>query len=796
MGVNALWISTAPSRNSESWKNVKVLWSDLTKKLLTVMRTGETMAEYDSMKPDQKAEKKDVGGFVGGTINGGRRLKSAISARSMITLDVDFATPEFWTAFTLQYNCAAFLYATHSHRVNKPRYRLIVPLSREVLPDQYEAVARRVAGDLDIEIFDITTFQPSRLMYWPSISKDGVYHTEEQDGAFLDVDSVLARYADWTDSSQWPLSVKVKEIVKRDITKKGDPTAIKGLIGAFCRVYGIKEAIETFLKDVYVPTDKEDRYTYLKGSTAAGLVIYDNNLFAYSNHGTDPITGREVNAFDLVRLHKFGHLDEEYAGKDINKFPSHRAMLDLTIKDEKVSFEQSMSIIKDASDVFKDIPIGELDWIGRLKKDRLGKIECTNQNILIILQNDPNLFGCFAYDQFRNAEVSLRDLPWRNIVRSGDPLIDGDDACLRGYLETNYGISSPPKVKDAFKQLMIENTVNPVKEYLTGLTWDGEKRIDTLLIDYFGAEDSNYTRFTIRKTLVAAVARIMHPGVKFDNVLVLVSEEGKNKSSFLEKIGVKWFSSDFGPLDNISRAMEQVQGAWIIEIAELAAIRKADAETVKHFVSKTEDQFRVAYGERKSYFKRQCIFIGTTNKVDFITESGKNRRFWPVLLSVTEPVKDVWSDLTAGEIRQIWAEAVTLYEREEPLHLNADQEQEAIAAKEKHRERDEQEPMIVKYLEMPLPEDYDNWDTFAQQDYRNDENRWKIEGVAQRSKVSVMQIWCDVFNGTLSNGKTWNVKFIRNIMDKLREWEPRVIKMDGSAHRGYVRRMAPVTSKK
>ncbi len=300
-----------------------MLWSDFVKKISTTHRTAETHTEYLTAKKVRQDEIKDIGGFVGGYISGGRRKAGSILHRQLVTLDIDFGKSDIWDDFKMLYSNAAAIYSTHKHSPEAPRYRLIIPLNREVAVDEYMAISRRIAGSLGIENFDHTTFQPSRLMYWPSTSKDGEYFFDHQDEQWLDVDETLASYRDWTDTSEWPVSIREGTIVNKAIQKQGDPLEKTGIIGAFCRTYDIHEAIDTFLSDVYDPCDIEDRYSYKEGSTAAGLVVYEDK-YTYSHHGTDPTSGKLCNAFDLVRIHKFGLRDEDVQeGTPGNRLPSY-----------------------------------------------------------------------------------------------------------------------------------------------------------------------------------------------------------------------------------------------------------------------------------------------------------------------------------------------------------------------------------------------------------------------------------------------------------------------------------------
>jgi hypothetical protein len=166
-------IAIGLSRMSKAWKNTKMQWSEMVERLTTERQTAETLAQFLSAPKEEQDRIKDVGGYVGGYLRNGRRSPDAVMFRQVVTLDLDFATLDFWFDFTMFYECAAVLHATHKHSVKTPRYRLIIPLDREVSPIEYLAISRRIAGNLNIDLFDNTSFETNRLMYWPSTSKDG-----------------------------------------------------------------------------------------------------------------------------------------------------------------------------------------------------------------------------------------------------------------------------------------------------------------------------------------------------------------------------------------------------------------------------------------------------------------------------------------------------------------------------------------------------------------------------------------------------------------------------------------------
>ena len=200
-------------------------------------------------------------------------------------------------------------------------------------------LSRFTAAEIGIEIFDDSTYEPERLMYWPSTAEDGEFIFEVLDGPWLDPDQVLARHPEWQDISTWPESTRAAKVIQRHADKQGDPREKPGIIGAFCRTYTISAAIDTFLPDIYTLCDIPGRYTYAAGTGAGGLVLYEE-LFAYSHHGTDPAGGHLCNAFDLVRLHKFSIKDEDVkADTPINRLPSFGEMSKFALQDDGVRVE-------------------------------------------------------------------------------------------------------------------------------------------------------------------------------------------------------------------------------------------------------------------------------------------------------------------------------------------------------------------------------------------------------------------------------------------------------------------------
>lgn len=765
-----LSIAVGLSVSSKVWKNTKTTWSNLVQKLATPVVTAETYKRFMSATKEEQSKIKDVGGFVGGFLTNGRRDKTNVLYRQLITLDIDFSHENFWCDFQMLFDWAAVIHSTHKSCPEKPRHRLIIPLDREVSQEEYQAIARKVAGNLNIDLFDQSTFDVNRLMFWPSVSSDMEYYFEFQDGPFLEADYILGLYDDWHDTSEWPTATDSTDVIMQAIKKQEDPEDKKGITGVFCRTYTIQEAIETFLSDVYTPAG-EGRYTYINGSTAAGLIVYDDK-FAYSHHGTDPAGGRLCNAFDLVRIHKFGHLDIGKEKEDKDK-KSFKAMEEFASKDPTTKKHIAEEKLAEAKFEFAEEAKAEVpeeydtSWTEELSVNTKGEYDSSANNLNIIIQHDQFLKDVFKLNIFDNKRYVTRSLPWRK-VDTAEPLRDVDYSGVRNYIECVYGIVSSQKVDDALALEFEKKKFHPIREYIRAQKWDGIPRVNTLLIDYFGAEDNAYTRAAIRKMLCAAVARVFEPGIKFDTALILVGEQGTYKSTFVKKLGMEWFSDTFTTVQG-KESFEQIQGAWLVEMAELSGLKKAEVESIKHYISKREDMFRPAYGRTVETYKRQCVFFGTTNNKDFLRDPTGNRRFMPIDVRPEYVTKSVNDDLTQDEVNQIWAEAYQLYLAKEPLYLVGDEDIIAKIEQHKHSEADERKGIIEEYLNTKFPDDWDKMDL-------HDRRRWLEDplsknGTVQKDFICIAEVWCECLSKEKNDMSRYNTREINEILRSLPEWE-------------------------
>jgi len=759
-----LYVSTGNSRMDKKWNGSEWELDDFTKRISATIRTAETVEQYKKLPKAKQDDIKDVGGFVLGRLKDGRRKKDTVISRSAVTLDMDYGTEGILDEIEMFFDMQMFAYSTHKHTPESPRLRLIIPLTREVTPDEYGAVSRMIAKDIGIELFDDSTYEPSRLMYWPSTSADGEFVFREVSGTVTDPDKVLKRYTNWKDVSSWPVSNRQTKLVERTISKQADPLAKDGLIGAFNRAYPIRDAIDTFLPDIYQPSAMTGRYDYVPADSSAGVVVYEE-AFVYSHHATDPACGKLMNAFDVVRIHLFGEKDAKAEeGTESAKLPSFKAMQDFASQDAKVKEVLAQERQQLAVAEFTE---EDENWQSRLEIDRTGKVKDTLSNITLIIRMDKNLRS-IVYNEFKDTIDVVGKLPWNQVKPGWN---DSDLANAKVYFERVYGIWSPTKFKDALLAVVsAERLYHPIKEYFSTLSWDGVERIDTLLIDYFGATDSQYVRAVCRKTLVAAVARIFKPGIKFDSILVLSGPQGLGKSTFFSVLGRQWFSDSLSISDMRDKtAAEKLQGYWILEISEMAGIKKTDVETVKSFVTRQDDKFRQAYGVNVESHPRTCIIVGSTNSESgFLRDVTGNRRFWPVHV----PGTGKFHPWEITEVDQIWAEAIEYYKQGEELFLKGEAAEEAYRMQQNAMESDDREGIVQDYLDRLLPTNWDAMDIYQRRAFlgNGEFETSGITGTVERKRVCIMEIWCECFGKERQNLRKTDSYEMEAILNKIGGW--------------------------
>ena len=778
MSATPIAISVGDSRTATKWEPRVLDWVSFTGSLQVKMKANcgrITHAEYMALPKSKQADLKDVGGFVGGTLRNGSRKRGCCTGRSLITLDMDNCEPGStakWVQAIKDMGTAA-VYSTRKHDPEHPRLRAIFPTDRVMQPEEYQPCARMLAQMLDptMKVFDPTTFETERLMYWPSRSADSQWVcAATEDGSRISVDDdLLWLYADWHDVRQWPACPA--ETVKLPGGKQADPTTKQGVVGAFCRTYDVPAAIEKFLPGVYVDAGA-GRLTYAAGSTTAGAVLYDNDTFIYSHHSTDPAGGKLLNAWDLVRIHKFGELDADVApGTPIASLPSWQQMRALAESDGPTAALLRQEAVDHAKEGFEPLPDEDTDpdkWQEKLDRTQKGTLACTIQNAWVILEHDPALKGRIWSDTFAERLRCKGPFPWSDKPQERD-WSDEDDAGVRWYLESIYHFSGVNKAADAVALTGGHHAKDPVREYLQGLVWDGTERLDRLFIDYLGADDSPYTRAVTRKAFVGAVARAMEPGCKFDNMLILCGPQGLGKSTLLDRMSKGWYNDSIRTFEG-KEASELLQGVWLVEVAELDAFRKTDVSRIKQFLSLRYDRYRAAYGRNVKELPRCCVFFGTCNVSDFLQDTTGNRRFWPVDVGQCELAHRAW-DLTDDEINQIWAEAKMRWMMGEPLFLTGDLADAARARQEDHREASVREGLIRDFMERDVPTNWLEWPLDKRRDYWAGACKGQDIPTMPRDRICAAEVWCELFNGAPRDIKQTDTREINAVLASTPGWE-------------------------
>ena len=251
-------------------------------------------------------------------------------------------------------------------------------------------------------------------------------------------------------------------------------------------------------------------------------------------------------------------------------------------------------------------------------------------------------------------------------------------------------------------------------------------------------------------------------------VLVLVGKQGTYKSTFVRKLGMDWFSDTFSTFQG-KESFEQLRGAWLVEMAELSGLKKAEVETIKQFISKCDDMYRPAYGRTVETYRRQCVFFGTTNDSDFLHDPSGNRRFNPINIHSEKATKSVRDDLTQSEIDQIWAEACYLVKQGEKLYFDDEESELAKESQAEHSAVDERTGLVEKYLEKLLPADWDKKDLFDRRSWLDDP--LSEAGTVQRDFVCTAEIWCECLGKDKHDMTRYNTKDINNLMATLPNWE-------------------------
>jgi predicted P-loop ATPase len=781
------------------------------------IRTKETMEEYKKGDRDFKLKCKDKGGFIAGTSDGNTRDALSITSRNMITLDMDYCPTNVLDIIRekqdvkKELNFRFLVYSTHSHTPQEPRYRIIVPLTEVISVEKYEPIARAIAGIIGMEYFDATTFQINRIMYFPSVSLDGEYVCEAfgmDEWNDLNPNDMLDRYMDFHNIAEFqkPLYIEGLKVEKIKDGKAKDSRKTKyRIVNAYNTEYSIKEAIDAFLKEEYEKAG-DDRYTYKKGESKGGLVIL-NEQYAYSHHGTDPAQGRLLNAFDIVRIHKFGKQDEKKTDQEeydtYDKNTSYTAMVDYIrgnlpnvmrhmpeiekLKKNEREFTSNQPETEENSVEAGDWKL-TLDYTGS-EKDRHPKSNA--RNIKIIFENDEYFKDLFYQDTLKDAICFDRTPLWNKEKSKGDLVTDDDDSQIRVYLNTIYQIAGKDLIYDSVVHQASKVRRHPIKTFFANLPdWDGTPRIETILCKLYDIEENAYYKEASKSWWTGIVQRVMKPGSKFDMMVIICGEQGIGKSQFGKSIATLEWKGNMTQIDNQPNfygddelpfdkkdAYEQLGGIMVYELPEFEKYyKKSDTSTIKSFLSKTSDKYRKSYGRRVSEYRRQCVFIATTNDMRPLRDRTGNRRFLPFYSRLPRNTSRLYNPSYWNEdIRnQCFAEAIHYFEEGfNPMSSFSDDAKKIWdELNEKATVENDSMPIVEMYINNKFPTSYFRMQFGDMKRYYNEAVDKDFAGNTifrqPREEFSVKEIYCIAFNREIAHTPDFLMREqIESALDKL-----------------------------
>lgn len=710
-------ISVGASRHETNWKPQTLSVAQLWERLRLPVRGAERHAEYMAMRKLQQDALKDVGGFIGGRVSG-RRKKGAIEGRDLVTLDLD-NLPAASTNEVLKrvaaLGCIGAVYSTRKHGPEAPRLRVLIVADRTMTAEEYEPVARKLAQTIQPEMtwFDPTTYQVERLMYWPSASTDSEYIFTTFGEAFLSVDGVLSMYADWYDVQQWPQAPGEATIRERSLRRQGDPEEKHGVVGAFCKVYDIPAAMAQFLPGVYTETPMTGRYTYTGGSTAGGAVLYDGGKFLYSHHATDPCSGMLVNAFDLVRLHRFGQLDDApdvQEGTPTCKMPSYAAMCDLVRADpdaaailQRESGERALADFRGIEAVPTPQPERLTDFLGAIEKKELSTR---------MVADALDALGVTFRMEIVSGELELRGLEHQGWSQGN--AANNLPVYLRDLLRS-AGVkgASTSAITECLSVIADKHRYNKVEDMLVKQTWDGVDRIGQLF-EIMGIGSDPLSRTLTHKWLLQCVALALNDEKEpygADGVLVLLGGQGIGKTSLVRTLAVssalfiEGTNIDFRTKDTIIKATS----SWITEFGEMESSLRKDLEQLKAFITSPTDLYRLPYARVQTKKPRRTSFCGTVNSDEFLRDSSGNRRFWTVPLECIDQGR--LFSLPKDWLFQFWAQVYQDWRAAgvQSFRLTREEQTQLAMRNRKYEELMQGEQEILDLLDFNLPVERWRW---------------------------------------------------------------------------------------
>ncbi len=567
--------------------------------------------------------------------------------------DAELLQPDIAAGLLINAGIAALIYTSPSHSPARPRWRVLCPLSRAMMPADRHGLVARTNGALG-GVLAPESFTLSQAFYVGSVEGGEPVKCWNVAGRYLDTIEGLTPIGppDHGHSQRKPL---------------GSMPA-QSLNDAARALYSID------------PNDL-DRYQWIArsaafrqsatghGSDEMIRILWDGWCAQYTNgNGNDTCDNeKQWRTFDKGTENGWKFLRDHAS-------PEVRASL--------------MFGGPDRTETLTAVAPNQADFLQTLHASDAGKSTaaiCTNA------LNDCKI--PIALNEFSGRTMIMAKMPWdHGEVFYPREWTDRDTHGCKILLEATFITPSKETVLDSVNFIADRNKFHPVRDYLNSLRWDGITRLPWLASRYFGAEHTPYAEWIGTKFMISAVARIMRPGCKVDTMIILEGAQGTGKSSALRTIaGDEWFTDqmpDFSTKD----ASIQLHGKWLIEIAELDAMRRTEQRTVKQYASRQVDTYRPPYGKATIDVPRQCVFSASTNEEEYIDDHTGGRRFWPVTCGTVDV------EAIRQHRDQLWAEAVTRYRNGEPWWLDPDQERLAQDEQDGRRQRDAWEELIASRL--------------------------------------------------------------------------------------------------
>lgn len=502
------------------------------------------------------------------------------------------------------------------------------------------------------------------------------------------------------------------------------------------------------------------------GEQLAYQVMQDLQLISNSVRIIKPMP--DVDKADITDYFEAGHTVEEFENLIRNVDDTESICTDVQ-QDQKQDTGKKRTVTQKSNDEVVGGPALVFKFLD-CNYDEDGNVKSVKQlvhNFEIVMDKDSRFAGKIRLNEFAQQPYLYGSVPWEN-ENNCRAWSSHDDSALFSLIQADYGLKSRQDFADALKNVSMRNKFHPVRELLDSLTWDGKEHIRSLLPEYLGAEDSDYTYQVMRLWMLGAVSRVYKPGSKFDYTIILQGSQGIGKSTFLKLMALDdlWFNDSLDSLDS-DKAVQSLTGSWIIELAELKSLARTagGVESVKRFLTATQDKYRIPYERRADTFYRQCVFAGTTNKDDFLQDETGNRRFLIIHTGFTKTSKSLFTPEVMDDIKQAWAEAVHIWKNEDPeLILPENCMQQAKELQEANMADDGKRGIIMDYLE-------------------------------GKTQVCAREIWFEALKETIPP-KNWQASEINNIVAKIPGWErlktPR--KFDGYGQQRGFRKIAMKTT--